>query len=264
MHQMKLPNWLKAIWWGFLTVALTYFLLQRLDDAIDGKATPADIFVFIIWFALLLMPLFSEIEMFGVKLKREIQETGEKITREVAALRAEVSNAVDVRTNFSPNIYLHQSPPPDSQLPTLKEQIKAVLAEELGRQPESNRASVEPETIDEPTLYAFKVRRAIDREIKRIAGEHELLDDRVVNIHKVLRSLVQAEVIDKPLEQVIRDLYRVCSPAIHGDKLSDAQASFIREVAPGVLEALRAISGDDWWTQRKAYLGTTQKGEFVD
>jgi hypothetical protein len=262
---MKLPNWLKAIWWGFLTLSLTYFLLLRIDDAIDGKATPADIFVFIIWFALLLAPLFSEIEIFGVKLKKEIQEAGEKITREVAALRAEVSNAVDVRTNVSPNIYLHQPPPPDSQLPTLKEQIKAVLAEELGRQPGPTRPSAEPGPLDEPTLYAFQVRRAIDLEIKRIARQHGFsLDDRVVNIHKILRSLVENEVIDKPLEQVIRDLYRVCSPAIHGDELSDAQASFIRDVAPGVLEALRAIRGDDWWTQRKAYLGTVPKTGIFD
>ena len=254
---MKLPNWLKAIWWGFLTVALTYFLMQRVDDALEGKATPADIFVFIIWFALLLVPLFSEIEMFGVKLKKEIQEASEKISREIAALRVELSNAVDIRTNFSPNIYLNQ-PPPDSQLPKIEERIKAVLAEELLRiRPHSSSESAKLGEVDDSTAYAFTVRRTIDQEIKRIAREHGLLfEDRVVNIHRVLRSLVEAAIIDVPLEQAIRDLYRVCSPAIHGDELSEKQATFIREVAPGVIEALRGIISEERWLHPTSYQRT--------
>jgi hypothetical protein len=44
----------------------------------------------------------------------------------------------------------------------------------------------------------------------------------------------------------IREVYSVCSPAIHGEPITEAQVSFVRDVAPELIAALRAIpSGTD-------------------
>ena len=60
---MKIPNWLKILWWLAVTGLLTYFLLARLPDLLSGKAAAADVAVFGVWMALLFAPLFSEVNL---------------------------------------------------------------------------------------------------------------------------------------------------------------------------------------------------------
>lgn len=71
---MKLPNWFKISWWIILLLLTGIILFKRYEAITTGKSVPADVFVFLIFVALMLVPIFSEIEFFGLKLKREIEE----------------------------------------------------------------------------------------------------------------------------------------------------------------------------------------------
>lgn len=71
---MKLPNWFKITWWIILLLLTGMILFKRYEAITTGQSVPADIFVFLIFVALMLVPIFSEIEFFGLKLKREIEE----------------------------------------------------------------------------------------------------------------------------------------------------------------------------------------------
>lgn len=80
---MKFPNWFKIIWWLLLLAALTLFLYSRLPSLAAGGAVSADIVIFLVWIGLALAPIFPEIELFGLRLKQEIDQ----IKREVASLK---------------------------------------------------------------------------------------------------------------------------------------------------------------------------------
>ena len=60
---MKFANWFRIGWWFALTIAAAFFLTSRYATFVIGKATPVDAFVFLIWVALLLVPIFSEVSL---------------------------------------------------------------------------------------------------------------------------------------------------------------------------------------------------------
>ena len=69
---MRLPNWFKILWWIMLTGGVGWVLYQRYPDLVAGHAVPVDIFLFAVWVALMLIPLFQEVSFWGVKFKQEV------------------------------------------------------------------------------------------------------------------------------------------------------------------------------------------------
>lgn len=235
---MKLPNWVKIIWWVLLVVIISTFLYKRMDSIIKGQASAFDIFAFVIWICFLLVPLFQEIEIFGIKLKQQIEDVKEKIVD----LKNEIHNSINVRTQFNPQIYM--TPPPDSQLPVIEQRLITILEEarrNLGI-PEQNISSQIPE-ISHNIKTLFNARYHIERELRRIwrdrfDGEKR---NRPVQISQIIGTLVESQLIDSRLASVIREVYSICSPAIHGEDISERQVAFVRDIAPGLIETLRAI-----------------------
>lgn len=232
------PGFRIAYWLGLIAV-LTWFLTMRIGDAVAGQATVADTFVFAIWVALLLAPLFSEVEFFGVKLKQEVEKAKDEIKREIVSLKTDITSAIEVRTNVSPNIYL--APPPDAQLPSLEVQIKRVLEKlEAARGPQPQAAGIE--LPDHDVIFLMTIRRDIEVELRRIVRERQLpTGDRPLAGIQLSRLLAQSEVVDPDLLRAIREVYAVCSPAVHGEPVSPAKVAFVRDLAPSLIKTLRAI-----------------------
>ncbi len=220
---------------------LTWFLVLRVDEAISGRATAADALVFGVWIALLLAPLFVEVELLGIKLKQEVEKAKGEITREIASLKADISSAIDIRTNVSPNFYL--SPPPDAQLPTIEAQVRRAVQQALatrGPPPLAGHSRVPP--VDDDVVFLFRTRRDLEIELRRLVRERQLpTSDRPLAGIQLSRLLAQAEVLEPDLVRAVRDVYSICSPAVHGESVSEAQVEFVRDVGPTLIQALRAI-----------------------
>jgi hypothetical protein len=105
---MQLPNWFKIVWWVLILGALTSFLTVRYPNLSQGQAGPLDTIAFLVWIALLLVPLFSEISIFGVVLKREVEALKAHIEREISSIRADIRNAVEIRTEVNPVFHIPQ------------------------------------------------------------------------------------------------------------------------------------------------------------
>ena len=67
---MKLPNCFKILWWGALLIALSYGVSVRFDAYKSGDVTGMDALVLLVWLALALVPVFKEVEFFGVKFRQ--------------------------------------------------------------------------------------------------------------------------------------------------------------------------------------------------
>lgn len=105
---MKLPNWLRIIWWVLLSLAATVFLCFRLPDLIDGRASAFDVLMLLVWLGLLLCPVFAEINLFGLKLKQQIEGLEALITQQISSLATEVRSTVNMNVIQSSGV---QSPP---------------------------------------------------------------------------------------------------------------------------------------------------------
>ena len=243
---MKLPNWFKIAWWFLLTALLTAFLSQRYPALIAGSAKTADIVVFVIWIALLLAPLFNEVSLLGITLKQQLDDLKTFVTSQVTEVKSELRNAVDVRTTISPQFYM---PPPatDAQLPELETKIKAAVADALRMHGVTQEETIASFTTPSDVSMLFFSRFNIERELRRIAeGQQvtsgiETLQRKPASIFQITRFLAQTERIEPELAGAIREVYSVCSPAVHGEQVTEAQLNFVRDVAPGLIAALQAV-----------------------
>jgi hypothetical protein len=157
---MKLPNWFKILWWALLTSGVSWLLYKRYPDLTAGHAAPVDIVFFVIWIALMLVPLFQEVSLLGLKFKQEVEGLKSFVAAQISDIRNEVKNAVDV--TVSPQITI-PPPTPDAKLPALEERIKAVVADALAAYGAKAHTPARKRTlkssISESTRYAPPWRR---------------------------------------------------------------------------------------------------------
>jgi hypothetical protein len=241
---MQLPKWFKVAWWAALSAVVTAYLIARFPDLIAGRGTPADIVVFLVWVVLLVLPIFQEVELFGLQLKQNVQKLEEELKTDIHSVRAELRHAVDGRTAFNPQI-LVPAPPPDSQLPDLERRVTAAVAEALAahgvRQPEP---VLDDLAVPDDISILFATRYGIERELRRLARDRQLdVGLRGVGVVQLSRTLVQAGVIDLPLDHAIREVYWVSFAGVHAEDFTAAQVGFVRKAGPQLIAALRAIRG---------------------
>ena len=238
---MQFPRWLKVLWWSILVIGLGLFLRERLPDLLSGQAAAADVAVFGVWMALLLAPLFSEVALLGVTLKNEIDELKESVATQMTNLRSDIRNAIDVRTTISQTFH-QPTPPPDAQLPELEERVKAAVAAafaEVGKDAPAPAALA----VSDDIVFLFATRYHIESELRRLARSREIgaAVRRPAPVYLLSRSLVESGLLDPRLGNAIREVYSVCSPAIHGEEVTAAQVAFVKDVGPELISALRAI-----------------------
>lgn len=236
----------KQIWWLILIVTIGVFLHDRYSLLIEGKAVPADVVVFLTWIALCIAPLFKEIELPGIKLKQEVEKLKKEVKEEISTLRNEISNSVEVKSNVSPNFWLNV-PPPDSQLPGIEARIEKTIKDALavyGVQPASLALPQSEISVSGDIRFLFDTRYNIEKELRVLALplEDDLTQRRAMPISRMIWHLVKQEVLPSDMAGAIREIYSVCSAAMHGENVSDSQIQFVRRTAPELVAALRAIS----------------------
>ena len=232
---MKLPLWAKWIWWFGLVAIVGYVLFKRLDLTAAGRSTPFDAVTFVVWVALLLAPIFSEVKIWGVELKQEIKEVKKDLSEQIHAVKAEVRNSINFQPVFTNAV---AAPPQDSQLPVIRAEVERALNARMG---ELNSAPqpVEPQ-LPADVQYLFSARYNIEREVRRITDA--LLDPRSrTQIRRQVDILAEMGSIPHEMNQAIIDVYRICSPAVHGDPVSVEQVNFVHEAVPRLLATLRQI-----------------------
>jgi hypothetical protein len=133
----------------------------------------------------------------------------------------------------------------DARLPELEGKIREAVSEALSAQ--GLKADTSKRTaIDTPddVAFLFGVRFAIEKELRRIASNRLSVtapDSRPMSVFRLGRMLVAAGLMEPRLEHAIREVYAVCSPAIHGEPVTQAQTNFVKDIGPDLIAALRSI-----------------------
>jgi hypothetical protein len=210
---MKLPGWAKSCWWLVLVFACGAYVYRRHESILTGTPSNIDLFVVGLGAALLLAPLFAEMEFLGVKLKQQIEEAKKELTSQLSEIRTEVRNAVDVRNSFSPSFHFG-SPPPDRKLPEREEEFREWMKTKSfstsGRdgkaEPDSgmepNEDSRVQFDIDAETRDVFAIRYNLEQEVRRISEDARLdLGRRVFSFGRAVSMLIASRIIPGQLER---------------------------------------------------------------
>lgn len=249
----------KWILWTVLIVGGFFFLNERYTS-VNGSFKTVDMIILLFWIALLLMPFFQEINFYGLKLKKEIDELKFGIdkqfldlSRQFISLRSEINNSND----FHPEINLNTQFP-DTKLPPVEE-TKQDLEKRLDAKGIKKPVN-ESELIKIPdhVQYLFSVRYEIETELKRIMKEtlyewkyqrtslqdvSHLRKPRRMIPAEIVRILVSDELIDHKLADTIMQTYSITNMAIHGDDVSEDQLSFVQSIASDLIATLKGITG---------------------
>ncbi|MFC2032302.1 hypothetical protein ACFLUS_02900 [Chloroflexota bacterium] len=246
---MKIPNWIKVTLWLLMIVFFSSLIIQRYDAITSGASNATDMVLFLIWIALIAAFIFQEVDFFGVRLKREIDNLKSDFKEQIVNLRSDIQNTINMKTEVSPHIYL-QTLPSDSELPSIEERIKPMLKQTL-KELGIEKSFLEIEEIDVPndTQLLFSIRYIIENEMRRIwinlATEMRLwrgIEDYQIprTVFQMANGLTQMKIISPELLKVIRDVYSICSSAIHGGDVTEAKVKFVRDVAPDLIATLKA------------------------
>ena len=77
-----------------MVCAAVIFMCFRWPDLTKGKASSFDAIVLLIFFGLLLCPIFAEVNLFGLKLKQQIKGLEDQISQQISSLATEVRSTV--------------------------------------------------------------------------------------------------------------------------------------------------------------------------
>jgi len=112
-------------------------------------------------------------------------------------------------------------------------------APELGIKKQADEHNID---ISKDVQFLFSVRYNIEKELRRISSKF-FDDERPRPMIMMVPRLVEQQLISPNQHKVIRNLYSIASPAIHGDeqKLTVAEVDFAKQIAPGIIEELKKI-----------------------
>ncbi len=242
---MKLPNWFKILWWIVLIGLTGTILYKRFDDIISGQSVPFDIFIFLIFVALMLVPVFSEIEFFGIKLKKEIEDLKQDISIKLGDIKNEIRN--NQTQTVHQTVQTYGPPPPDNKLPELQDEIERILSVKLKEHGVTTDIKIAG-SIDVPqdNLLMFQVRFNIEKQLRRIWEQRFDSSDfdqrlRHQTVMRIIQDLAKFEIIDNNFYGILREILSICNYAIHGEEVTDNQVLFVTKNAKQILDYLSQV-----------------------
>ena len=182
--------------------------------------------------------LFKEIDLFGIKLKQQIDDLKKEVNHQLSILKTEIKSSIEVSNANSNQIFFQSgaAPPKDSEIPNLSDQIRRTL-DELGIA--TGQDGAYDYGVDPIHVEMFKVRLSFENLLR----EHADIDERyrrIYSVGKLLSDLKRYDRISKNVLNGAMEVISVCNYAVHGEQLSTAQIAFVRESAPGLLAALKS------------------------
>lgn len=244
---MTFSQTFKAIWWFILLCVLSTHIYFQYDRYSNENVSWFDGLVFLAWLGLSLGPLFREVNIFGFQLRNEIREMKEQLNGAIASVRSDMRLIAE--NTQTTNVYGAMPPPPDSRLDEIEASIKEVLES-------INQGKQEPLIADDVEKFIkdpnsprvdvlFKARLTLEKEVRTIfelsSADIQIMARRSPPISRVLSILVDIGVLEPRLANAVREVYSVCSPAMHGEDVTEEQFEFVQHTAPELISTLRSV-----------------------
>lgn len=239
----KLWTWLKSIclrkwWYVILLIISSIYVWHYRFSIIDFSTIEAQDLIFFLWLILLVFPLFSEIEILGVKVKKEIEKSVQEVKEDIAELRLQIvssnSSAVaNSETNFIFSAEFLQALTEKAGLPKSRDIKKADTV-------------IDAQFLDKEVIapteatFLFSVRYAIE---KRIVELYQLLGNERIytSLASMLQELRKSELLDNDMVTLLFQITKIANRGIHGESISQDYTEFIQSVFPDVIRKLDEI-----------------------
>lgn len=226
-------------WYIILLCISTAYLAYYRFDIYELNPINARNLIFLLWLLLLLLPLFSEMEFLGIKVKKEVKKEVEKATEEVKGILQSIQSQIQMSNataSNSTNISLAYSPLPTEQQMT--ELLQPLHGEQNG---DSTTPVNRPENDStDKSVYLFKVRLGIETELRELCEKLGFSDR--VSIMQMVRYLNRTEIVSGATVDLINQVIKIANRGVHGEIVSDKYIAFVEKAQPEIIRQLNDAS----------------------
>lgn len=238
---MKIKNiidYIKKRWWHLLLlVSSSYYVITHWNNINQFKDFDTTNFIFILWVILLLLPLFSEMEIFGVKLKKEILATKTEVKEGLNNLRLQI---MELKINNSTTLNFG-----NGFLPT-EEKMKELIAEYFQKKDnvssdklqhsDKENTKIAEDAIPDESTYLFKTRLMLEKNITSLCDKTDYRGNH--SIVEMITHLISCEIIDGTTADLINQIVKITNRGVHGEIISKQYIEFIKKVMPDLQKQL--------------------------
>ena len=218
----------KRGWHIFLLVISSIYVYIYRFDIYQMTELNAQNLIFILWLILLGLPLFSEIEIGSVKLKREIEQTRAEVKESIGELKYQILEMKINNTNSNMLVFSNQPLPSKDELSQLQQHIE---------HDNSIRSSDNSDfKISEDNIYLFQVRLSLEKQLSALCNFFNYGERR--SIPAMAQFLVQHEVFDRKTAELIREVINITNRGVHGEIIDDDYVRFVKNTYPAIKKAL--------------------------
>lgn len=229
----KLLSFLKEkLWYIFLLaistiyLAINRFAIEKLDDA-SMLST-----VFIIWVILLVLPLFSELEFLGVRVKKEVKKAVEKSNEEVKASLNDLQQLVSqiqVSNSVAPQFTINSGLlPSEERIDNLIKEIHLLNEQNKDKQAEQR----DEINVPASNLELFKMRYEIEIRIREAQELIGYTGKTRTSLMQATYYLNQQGVLDPTSTDLIIQMLRIANRGVHGEIIGQKYLDFASEAYP--------------------------------
>ena len=236
----KIWAYIKRKWWYLLlltgSTCFVVFNKQTILGSDFGKFTPI-MLVFVLWLMLILLPLCSEIEFFGIKLKKEVEE----VKKGLSDIKIQMLE-LKFNTSFANNIQIGL---PQQPLASEKE-LEDLKQEVLSLRKQNNDEEKEIQNVDygisEQAIQLFQTRLALEKILREICDKTDCKI--TLSCGKMLHELSKRELITGKLLDLTHQIINITNRGIHGEIVSKEYIDFVNTVFPDVFFRLSQLLND--------------------
>ena len=220
--------YLKGKWW-YIILFLTssgYLFTQR-SNLWDLTVLTVPNLIFYLWIILLVFPLFSELEVMGIKVKKEVEKATKEVKAEISDLRLQMMD-VKIGNSMSLSVYSGDAP--------TREEVSEINKASVVREKDTKDNSlVVDEIVSEDAVYLFKVRLTLEKALSSLCGQ---LYAGTTNTNQMLAYIVTNGLLEKKTADYLRQIFTICNRGIHGEIISEEYMKFVKNILPSVLKKI--------------------------
>lgn len=229
----------KKAWYLILLCTSSFYIWSYRAEIYQLKELNTQNLVFFLWLLLLLLPLFSEMEFLGIKVKKEVEKATEEVKDSIHILQKQVSQ-LQMSNTVENNISFGNTPLPSEQK---VEELLQLVQELKSTYPKTSAPVTDSMNIEgDKNIFLFKVRLDIETSLRELMEKIGYTDKIFLPMNKMIHILSSAEVIDGMTCDIISQVTKIANRGVHGEIVSDEYVTLVKETYPEIMRQLKVAS----------------------
>lgn len=230
----KIKPALKKYWWYIILLIMSsVYVFVNWNDINKLNELNVRTVIFILWIALLVLPLFSEIEIGSVKLKREIEQTRADVKESVGELKHQI---LDLKISNNNAMYVYNGQPLASKAELSQMQMNMNINDEGFEQSITDTKL----NVSDENIYLFKVRLDLEKQLSALCNFFQYGERR--SMYAMVQILTQHEVINRNTASLIREIINIANRGVHGEIVDADYILFVKRTSRNVINSVKLLN----------------------